>query len=130
MRTVETVVSAKAHIWAVPKPEYLLRQELEEADGDTSKITPFQFEITNSSSHWRDAAVHVHEFDCAGVVPAGIDLVMKAVQTLRDKILAVQERADKEIVKLEEQIKNLALIEYKPATPVIPGERDYDDCPF
>ncbi len=118
MRTIETVVSSKAYIWAVPKPEYLLKKELKEAEGDATKIIPFEYEITSSETHWRDSAVRVHEFDVAGVVPSGIDLVMKAVETLRDKILKVQAVADKEIVKLEEQIKNLALIEYQPGTAI------------
>lgn len=121
MRTTETIVRSKAHIWAIPKAEYKLKLELEEADGDISQITPFEFEITSSESNWRDAAVHIHEFDVAGIVPAGIDLVLKAVETLRGKIATVQAEAAKEVKKLEEQIKNLALIEYKPV-----GETDAD----
>jgi len=124
VKTKETLVQSEAHIWALPKGEYQLKQDLEEADGDATKVTPFKFEITDSDSHWRDSAVHVHAFDVAGVVPAGIDLVMKAVETLRNKILTIQADADKEIAKIEEQIKNLALLEYQPADPVEVGTQD------
>lgn len=114
MKTTEEVVKSKAYIWAVPKGEWTLKQEVEANDGNMAGISPFTYVITSSSSDYRDTTVLVHEFDIAGVVPAGIDLVLKAVETLRDKITAIVAEADKEVAKLEDQIKNLALIEYKP----------------
>jgi len=118
MKTTTEVVKGKAYIWAIPKGEYVLKKEVEENDGVLEGISPFTYLITNSSSDWRDNTVLVHEFDIAGVVPSGIDLVLKAVETLRDKIAVIVAEADKEVKALEDQIKNLALIEYKP-TPVV-----------
>ena len=125
MKTTNEVVKGKAYIWAVPKSEWTLKQEVEENEGVMDGICPFQYDITDSKSDWRNNTVLVHEFDIAGVVPAGIDLVLKAVETLRDKICEIQATADKEVAKLEAQIKNLALIEYKS-----PIETKDDDSPF
>ena len=119
MKTTNEVVKSTAYIWAVPKSEWLLKKEVEENDGIIEGICPFRYEITDDNSDYRSSAVLVHEFDIAGVVPAGIDLVLKAVETLRGKIAEIQAEADKEVAELEKQIKNLALIEYKPQPEVI-----------
>jgi len=115
MKTEKTTVSGKCYIWALPMTDYQVKLALEEVDGDMEKVTPFKYEITASCSNWHDGAVRVCEFDVVGTVPEGIDLVKQAVETLRDEIIKVRKDADDKIADLEEQIKNLALIEYKPA---------------
>ena len=117
MKTTNEVVKGIAYIWAVPKTEWALKREVELNDGVMDGICPFTYDITDSKSDWRNNTVLVHEFDIAGVVPAGIDLVLKAVETLRDKIVEIQAEADKKVAELEEQIKNLALIEFQPPLP-------------
>ena len=114
MKTTECKVEGKAYIWAVPKGDWQLKQEVKDNEGSMIGICPFRYETTDSDSDWRSTAVLVSEFDIVGTVPSGIDLVMKAVATLRDKIVTIQAEADKEVAKIEEQIRNLALLEYKP----------------
>ena len=119
MKTVQCEVRSTAYIWAVPKNEYTLKREVEENDGSMLGVCPFQYEITDSETNWRSTAVRVADFGIVGTVPPGIDLVLKAVETLRDKIVTIQAEADKEIAQVEEQIRNLALLEYKPVTEVV-----------
>jgi len=119
VKTTQCEVRGTAYIWAVPKSEWKLQREVEENDGSMLGICPFQYEITDSDTNWRPTAVRVADFGIVGTVPPGIDLVLKAVETLRNKIVTIQAEADKEIAQVEEQIRNLALLEYKPSEDVV-----------
>jgi hypothetical protein len=114
MKTKSTIVEGTNYIWAFPKTDWEIGQELKDVDGDMTKIVPFKYQITASDCNWRDDSVLVHEFTTVGVVPAGIDLVKAAVKTLRAEIEQVQADAAKKVSELEEKIKTLALIEYQP----------------
>ena len=114
MKTQLTKVDGKAYIWAVPKGEYTLGQEIRENGDSMVGICPFKYDVTCNESDWRSDSVLVAEFDIVGTVPAGIDLVLKAVETLRNQIVTIQAEAEKEVAKIEEKIRKLALIEYKP----------------
>ena len=114
MKTVKTPVDGVCYIWAIPMSEWELKSALEEAGGIMKRVTPFKYIITTNNSHYANNAVRVCEFNVMGMVPGGIDLVKKAVETLRDEILRVRKEADDAIVELEVQIRNLALITYQP----------------
>ena len=113
MKTKQTRVEGTAYIFAVPKTEYTLKRELDEVNGDASKVMPFEYEIRSFNSHFRDDAVLVHEFSIVGTVPEGIDLVVAAVETLRAEIVKVRTEADKRVAEIEKKIRNLALLTYQ-----------------
>ena len=114
MKTAKTNVEGTCYIWAYPKTDYEISTELDAVAGDMTKVIPFKYVITSNSANWRDDAVLVHEFPVTGMVPAGVDLVKAAVETLRTEIQRVQKEAADKVLELEEKIKNLALIEYQP----------------
>ena len=123
MKTAKTNVEGKCYIWAIPKTDWEIKQDLEKME--RSKVVPFRYIIKSSSSDYRDEAVMVHEFDVLGTVPEGVDLITAAVKTLREEIIRVRKEADDRIGELEVKIKNLALIEYRPE--VIDAEVDEVD---
>lgn len=114
MKTMREQVDGKCYVWAFPKTDWELQQEIDARDGNMAGIMPFKYEITTSSSNWRDDSVLVCDFAVSTWVPEGVDLVKAAISTLRDEISRVQEEADKKIAELQEKINNLALIEFKP----------------
>lgn len=114
MKTEKTKVEGTCYIWAMPKSDWQIQQDLKEVDNDMAKVMPFQYKITTGSTNYNDDAVLVGEFDVVGTVPEGVDLVKAAVETLRDKIAEAKKEYEKTVADLEEKIKNLALIEYQP----------------
>ena len=113
MKTERTNVGGTCYIWAVPKSDYQLQQEVKD-EGDAVKVIPFKYVIRTSSTHWQTDAVLVHEFPVTGTVPEGVDLIKAAVQTMHDEIIRIRKEADKSIAELEERISKLALLEYTP----------------
>ena len=64
-------------------------------------------------------------------IPEGIDITRECVKNLREKIIAVEEKAKKDIKDLNDRIAKLALIEYQPE----PDDAQYeqharDENPF
>lgn len=114
MKTRREEVTGTCFVWAYPKTEWELSREVEANGGLYDGIMPFKYEITATSSNWRDDSVLVHEFSVACHVPAGIDLVQAAVDTLRAEITRVYAEADKKAEELQKKIDQLALIEFKP----------------
>lgn len=112
MKTKKTNVEGTCYVWAVPKTDYQISQEIAEVGREN--VIPFKYSITSSETNWREEAVLVHEFPVTGVVPEGVDLVKAAVETLREEIIRVQKEAEAKVAELQEKINNLALIEYKP----------------
>lgn len=114
MKTVKTKVEGTGYIWAIPKSDYEIRNELADVDGDASKVVPFTYIIKSHDSDYRDGAVMVHEFDIVAQVPEGVDLIKAAVATMRDEIVKLQSETKKKVDELEKKIRDLALIEYQP----------------
>ena len=106
MKTKRTEVVQKMAIWAIPKSDY----EIEEsAPGEM----PFKYQImTSGGSPWQDGSVKVHEKEITMYVPAGLDLLEKAVETLKEQIKETRAEAQSKIYKYEAQINNLLLIEW------------------
>jgi hypothetical protein len=74
---------------------------------------PFTYEL-KTYDYGDESCVRIHDFPISGMVPEGIDITVKAIENLKEKITAVQQEAKKEVKNLEDRIKALALIEYKP----------------
>lgn len=107
MKTEKTKVDGHMYVFAVPKPTYEL-EALEPED------LPYTYTMRSFDYAGDDDAVAVHDFPVSGEVPAGIDIVMKAIEGLRERIKTVESEAAAEVIVLEKKIKALALIEYKP----------------
>jgi len=121
MQTKRTKVEGTCYIWALPKSDWQIEQDIEEHG--VENVIPFRYVITANSAHYQTGAVKVHEFDVLGTVPEGVDLIKAAVKTMREEIAEIQKEAAKKVADLEEQIKHLALITYQPdVVDVSPAE--------
>lgn len=111
MKTEETVVTGNMYVFAVPKTEYEIGR-LESGE------LPFRYTLKSYDYEGGDS-VRVCEFPVTGIVPAGIDITMKAIEGFREQIIEVQKDADRQIEVLEDKIKALLLITYQPDEPAI-----------
>ena len=103
MKTEETVIKYDISAWAVPS-EY----------EDTGKL-PFRY-ITKlgNDTPWQDGAVKLHKRELALVVPAGIDLLEKAIETLKGEIQKTRAEAQVKVEKYEKHMESLLQLTYVP----------------
>lgn len=97
-------VLGTAYIWAVPLHSWEITEE-DRADGRL-----FKYQLSTSPDLYIQGSVRVHEFPISAVVPAGLNLVEKAVETLESSIAKKREEFLKEEADLKDQIKKLLLL--------------------
>jgi hypothetical protein len=113
-RTEEMVVKGEIGIWAFPKNQYRVEAEAKDFyDGDVRKVHPFRFEL-RTGHVWEEGAVKLHETDVSVMLPANIDLLAQAVETLRETKRQEQRQFDERMEQLEKQIRSLSMLEYNP----------------
>ena len=106
MKTTMTEVTEPLCIWAIPKHEYQI-----EADPHS---LPFNYEFRRKGhTPYQDGSTLVHTVDVTLVVPAGIDLLEKAIETLKSEIQKTRAEAQVQVEKLEKQIEGLLMLEHK-----------------
>lgn len=106
MKTKREPVIGPISVWAVPKHPSTMQP------GDR----PFNYELsTNKSYHWSTGAVCVHTEEVTLVLPEGINLYEKAMETL----YAAKEEAGKDylrrLAEIDKQIEGMKLL----AAPVV-----------
>jgi len=113
MKTEKFSVTAPIYVWAWPKdPKY------EDVEGGV-----FHFDLRDSKSyHWRTGAICIHEMEVTIDVPAGVDLLGKAVDTIHAKIAEEQMEQDRTVRELNEQLKGLLQLTHQPEDDCIQGE--------
>lgn len=127
MITEKEVVTGKVFVWAVPTPSYL-----KDKYGDR----PFHYELNTSDYSYVKGAVKVHEQEISVLVPAGINLVAKAIETLEDEKVKAREEYLKKIAEYQQQIDGLKLLpapskEVEPSVgEYIPADIFNDKIPF
>lgn len=105
MKSIAQSVKGKVHVWALPKNK----------DYDDMSEGPFKYEITNSGSyHWKTGAVCVFEQEVTVEVPAGIDLISKAFDTLNAAKVQAQVDYNQRIMELDKQIHQLLMLTHQP----------------
>jgi len=110
MYTVETKVWADAAIWAIPKTVEALKYE-NRVNPDGTISEPFIYKIyAGYNTPYDSGAVKVHEFEVVATVPAGINLMEKAVETMRREIDSIRAESYNEVTKLEKRIQDLMYI--------------------
>jgi hypothetical protein len=117
MKTDGRTIKAKVYVFAQMKTNY----ELDNLkDGDL----PFNLRVKDFD-YGDEASVRIMEHEISVRIPEGIDLTTKCIENLREKISAVEEQCRKDVADLQQRIRNLALIEYKPPS----GEADIEWLP-
>jgi hypothetical protein len=103
MKTKRTEVQAKIAIWAIPN-NYAEEGEL-----------PFTYTaMMGSGTPWQDGSVKVMAREELFVVPAGIDLLAKAIETLKGEIQKTRAEAASQVKKYEMQMESLLQLTYQP----------------
>ena len=106
MKTERTKVEGTMYVFAKAKSEYQLKNL------ETDEL-PFQY-VLKSYDYGDEDCVRLHEFEVSDYLPEGIDITLKCVENLKEQIIAVEQKAKKDIADLNARIKALALIEYRP----------------
>ena len=117
MYTEQTEVTSKASIWAIPKSESSIQYELQDNPGVVPE-TFFYKIYAGYSTPYESGAVKVHEFEVVAFVPAGINLVEKAIETLESEIKTIKADAYESVTKLEARIQSLQYITHQPEPTV------------
>lgn len=96
----ETVVS-EAAIWAIPVEEWRRKTDPE--------LGLFEYKIITHSP-WESGAVKVIDVTVAGVVPEGINLLQRAIETLEDAKLEKFKAYKEAEARIDQQIAGLLMI--------------------
>ena len=113
-KTTHTEVTAKAAIYAVPRTEHEISTS---EDG-----CPFEY-LLKTNAPWQDGTIKLHEVELSEWLPAGIPLLEKAIETLKEAIAEEERESQKRVTAMQARIDALALIEYIP----VPEADDFDD---
>lgn len=112
MYTSNEAARGKVAVWAVPKYSWELEAELRENPNTTPR--PFKYALYAGTKPWQDGAVQVVEREVSIVVPAGINLVEKAVETLEEAKRELYVETQEKINKLDARIQELRLLAFIP----------------
>ena len=102
--TKAETVTGTVYIWAIPLSQWEITEE------DKAKGRLFKYAISTCDNLYIQGSVLVHEVCFSAQVPAGLNLVEKAVETLEASIAKKREEFLKEEASLREQIKGLLLL--------------------
>ena len=97
-----TEVTQDISIWAVPNHDAAPDQD------------PFNYELfTVGSRPWRDGAVKVNTLPVTLMVPAGLNLIQKAIDTLKEAQDEVLKDAHEKVAELEKRIGEFTLLTHQ-----------------
>lgn len=106
MKSTPATIKAKVYVFAEPKTKYQL--ENLEANELAYRYVVKSYDFGNEDS----VRLSEHEIEIA--VPGGIDITSACIQNLKERIDAITKDAEKDIKDLEQRIRDLVLIEYRP----------------
>lgn len=113
MKTENTPVEGVVQIWAEPKSQWKMDRDEEETG-----LQQFPFEYTlRTSAPYGTSNVMVHEVPMTLHVPAGINLLAKAVETLNAAIVEERKTSALRVADLQEKANRLLMLEFKDVTP-------------
>jgi hypothetical protein len=105
--TKETECTGEVSVFAKPNDFYNPNDPEDQA---------FTYILREGTSHWNDRCVLIVTHPVTLPIPAGVNLVEKAVQTLHNKIAEKRAELAQDIAKLEEEIAKLTMITYQPSS--------------
>lgn len=116
MKTEAQNFRATVYVYAKAKSKY----QLENLDPGE---LPFDYDV-RGYDYGDESCVRIMEHEILVPIPGGIDITQECIKNLKEKINAVEKQAKEDVKDLEERIRNLALIEYRPEPGAVP-EADY-----
>jgi hypothetical protein len=113
-------ITRTVYVYAKAKTKF----QIERLDPDES---PFEY-VVKDYDYGDESQVRIMEVDVDIIIPSGIDLTRACIENLREKIGAVEKEAKEKVADLEDRIRKLALIEYRPNdVPPAPNGDGYID---
>lgn len=124
MKTEAQLLRTTVYVFAKAKTQY-------EIDNLKPGELPWEYRVKDYD-YGDETSVRIMEHEIIVPIPEGIDITRECVKNLREKIVAVEEKAKKDIKDLNDRIAKLALIEYQPESDTGAGGElvDEDDYPF
>lgn len=110
--TEQQTLTANLQIWAVPYGKWHLENYPE--DGF------FEFQV-RTDEPYGDNNILCNEVDVKIVLPAGIDLGAKAIDTLKAEMAKTRREAKEKCEQLQEQINTMALLTHMDDESVVAG---------
>lgn len=110
MKTIRENLRTTVYVYAQAKSKWAI-DRLEPGE------LPWEYRVKDFD-YGDESSVRIMEHEILIPIPADIDVTTKCIENLREKIIAVQKQADEDIKDLNERIRNLALIEYRPDSNV------------
>lgn len=101
MKTKRQPVTKEIHVWAVPRVPSTVKPGEE----------PFVYELSDSKHyHWQTGAVCVYSREVTIMLPGGIDLYQKAMETLYAAKEAASQEYLQKIASIDKQIDGMRLL--------------------
>lgn len=106
MKTKQETLRTTVFVYAQAKSKY----EIENLKPDE---LPWEYRVKDFD-YGDESSVRIMEHEILIPIPDGIDITSQCIMNLKEKIVAVEKQAKADIKDLNDRIRNLALIEYKP----------------
>jgi hypothetical protein len=104
MFTVSESVTDKVEIWAIPRSQWADKSE-----------PPFSYRLYAGTSPYQEGAVKVSTQEVTLSVPAGINLLQAALDTLEEAKVRAHEAYITKCMELDQQIQSLRQLSYQPS---------------
>jgi len=114
IKTKQEVVKAEGSIWALPKYAPKLGE------------FPFRYELRDGTCHYDNRAILVTEVELCAVIPEGVDLYSRALETLTVQENEAMRVYSEAMMRIAEVRKSLLLLDAPKAAPV---EGEYIPAP-
>jgi len=114
MLTKREKVQGTAFIWALPTTEWERNMDPE--------LGVFKYNVSTQSHRYESGAVKVSEHPISLEVPAGINLLERAIATLNEEKQRVLGEAQKKATEIQEQINGLLMISHEKPVKEVAGE--------
>lgn len=116
MSDIPVDVTGMVAIWAIPRSKW-------DRDMHPENPDPFYYELRTGTA-WENGAVKVVEKEVFIPLPPGVDLLGKALETLRQKQQEIRASAEKQVNELQAQINDLMLLTHQPEEVVAEQTQD------
>ena len=104
MFTVSESVTGKVEIWAIPRSQWADKSE-----------PPFSYKLYAGTSPYQEGAVKVSTQEITLSVPAGVNLLQAALDTLEEAKVRAHEAYITKCMELDQQIQNLRQLTHQPS---------------
>lgn len=119
MKTERQTITRNVYVFAEAKSKYQI-EKLNPGE------LPFEY-IIKAYDYGDEKCVRIMEQPVSIVIPEGIDITLECVKNLQEKIDAIRKDSAKQIKELEERIRALTLIEYKPDPDEVFTDNNFED---